>query len=93
MSEKLVELETEGGVALVTMNRPKALNALNRDMTRALVETINPLEHDPDVRCVVIRGGDHFMAGGDLKTFHAMLDRRARTILWRSRLSSTKSTA
>ena len=75
MSEKLVELETEGGVALVTMNRPKALNALNRDMTRALVETINPLEHDPDVRCVVIRGGDHFMAGGDLKTFHAMLDR------------------
>ena len=73
MTEILVELTIEGGVAWVTMNRPKALNALNRDMTRALVETINPLEHDPDVRCVVIRGGDHFMAGGDLKTFHAML--------------------
>ena len=75
MSEKLVELDVEGGVALVTMNRPKALNALNRDMTRALIGSINPLEHDPDVRCVVIRGGDHFMAGGDLKTFHAMLGR------------------
>lgn len=78
MSERLVELEIAGGVALVTMNRPKALNALNRDMTRALIETINPLEYDPDVRCVVIRGGDHFMAGGDLKTFHAMLGRPRR---------------
>ena len=75
MTEKLVEVEIAGGVAWVTMNRPKALNALNRDMTQALIGSINPLEHDPGVRCVVIRGGDHFMAGGDLKSFHAMLGR------------------
>lgn len=74
MTERIVELEIKEGVAWVTMNRPKALNALNRDMTRALIETINPLEYDEDVRCVVIRGGEHFMAGGDLKTFHAMLN-------------------
>lgn len=78
MSEKIVALEVADGVAWVTMNRPKALNALNRDMTTALVGTINPLEHDDDIRCVVIRGGEHFMAGGDLKTFHAMLDRSRR---------------
>jgi len=74
MSDKIVELDRRDGIAWVTMNRPKALNALNADMTNALVETINPLEHDEDVRCVVVRGGDHFMAGGDLKTFHGMLD-------------------
>lgn len=78
MSEKIVALEVADGVAWVTMNRPNALNALDRDMTTALVGTINPLEHDDDIRCVVIRGGEHFMAGGDLKTFHAMLDRSRR---------------
>ncbi len=75
MSGKIVELEISDGIARVVMNRPKALNALNRDMTLGLIGAIAPLEHDPAVRCVVISGGANFMAGGDLKTFHAGLDR------------------
>lgn len=65
----VVELGIAGGVATVTMNRPEALNALNGEMTAGLCDAILPLEHNPDVRCVVIQGGDHFMAGGDIKWF------------------------
>lgn len=64
-----------GGVATVTMNRPEALNALDRALTLALREAILPLEFDPAVRCVVLRGGRHFMAGGDLKFFATQMSR------------------
>ncbi len=66
--------EIRDHVAWVTMNRPQALNALNHELTVALREAILPLEYDDSVRAVVIQGGEHFMAGGDLKWFHSMLD-------------------
>lgn len=65
----LVQTEIKDGVATVTMNRPEALNALNGDLTAGLCAAILPLEYDDSIRCVVIRGGDHFMAGGDVKWF------------------------
>lgn len=69
-----VLLEVDGGVATVTLNRPKALNALSDDMIAALVAVMARVEDDPAVRCVVLRGaGDHFMAGGDVKGFHGRL--------------------
>ncbi|MCY4190657.1 MAG: enoyl-CoA hydratase [Rhodospirillaceae bacterium] len=74
MHDNIVGLDLRDGIAWVTMNRPKALNALNAEMTDALVKVIKPLEYDEDVRCIVVRGGAHFMAGGDLKTFHGMLE-------------------
>ena len=77
---RIVELEVARGVATVTMNRPEALNALNGEMTAALCEAILPLEHDADVRCVVIRGGEHFMAGGDVKWFAQSTGRPAEEI-------------
>ena len=69
-----VLLEVSEGVATVTLNRPKSLNALSDDMIGALVEVMTRVEADPLVRCVVVRGaGDHFMAGGDIKGFHGRL--------------------
>lgn len=59
----------EGGVATVTMNQPARMNVLNPDMAKALRDAITPLEHDPAVRCVVLRGAGTFMAGGDLRWF------------------------
>jgi 2-(1,2-epoxy-1,2-dihydrophenyl)acetyl-CoA isomerase len=73
MSEPVL-CEIRDHVAWVTMNRPQALNALNHDLTNALREAVLPLEYDDSVRAVVIQGGEHFMAGGDLKWFHSMLD-------------------
>lgn len=69
----VVVTEIKDGIATVTMNRPKALNALNIELTQGLREAILPLEFDTSVRCVVIRGGEHFMAGGDLKWFSELL--------------------
>ena len=58
------------GVATFTLNRPKALNALDMAMTRALVPAIQRVTQAPAIRVVIVQGsGDHFMAGGDIKSF------------------------
>ena len=70
-----VLIELDGAVAIVTLNRPKNLNALNFELADALADAMHALEADPAVRCVVLRGaGGHFMAGGDIATFAADLD-------------------
>ena len=73
MSEPVVLTAVAGGICTITMNRPKALNALNRELTLALRDAVFAAEQNKDVRCVVLKGGDHFMAGGDLKWFHENL--------------------
>jgi 2-(1,2-epoxy-1,2-dihydrophenyl)acetyl-CoA isomerase len=69
MTEAVVLSHTADGITTVTLNRPKALNALDRNLTRGLRDAVFAAEQDPAVRCLVIRGGEHFMAGGDLKWF------------------------
>ncbi|MEO1323767.1 MAG: enoyl-CoA hydratase [Pseudomonadota bacterium] len=68
MSEELVLVERDGPVALVTMNRPDALNALSRALRAALVKTFSDLAEDESVRVAVLTGaGRAFTAGVDLK--------------------------
>ena len=63
-----LELLIENGVAILTMNRPDARNALSMDMRKLLCQALHEVELDATVRCVVLKGeGDHFMAGGDVK--------------------------
>ncbi len=63
-----LDLTLDGGVATLTMNRPEARNALSMEMRSQLIEALHEVEHDSQVRCVVLQGaGDHFMAGGDVK--------------------------
>ena len=73
MTEPVVLTATRDAVSTITLNRPSALNALNRELTLALRDAVFAAEQDPQVRCVVIRGGEHFMAGGDLKWFNERL--------------------
>jgi 2-(1,2-epoxy-1,2-dihydrophenyl)acetyl-CoA isomerase len=77
MSDAVVLAATHGAVRTITLNRPKALNALNRDLTLALRDAVFAAEQDRAIRCVVIRGGEHFMAGGDLKWFHETLGKHS----------------
>lgn len=57
----------EGGVAILTMNRPERLNALDKGLGRALVEAFNRAAQDLTVRAVVLTGaGRGFCPGGDL---------------------------
>jgi enoyl-CoA hydratase len=68
-----VDVETNGFVRLVTLNRPERRNALDRDMHRGIGEAFTSAEHDDAVRVVVLTGaGDEaFCAGMDLKAFAA----------------------
>jgi 2-(1,2-epoxy-1,2-dihydrophenyl)acetyl-CoA isomerase len=80
MSENIL-LARDGGIATVTLNRPKTMNALNQELADALAETLVGLERDPDVRVVVLRGaGPAFMAGGDVAAFHEAASRGANEI-------------
>ena len=65
----LVLVEKADGVALVTLNRPEAMNALSTGLRAALYRAMTDVEADADVRCVVLTGaGDRaFTAGLDLK--------------------------
>ena len=64
-----VDVEREGGVAVVTVNRPDAMNALDVDHAEELRRRLDELAHDDEVRVVVITGaGDRaFIAGADIK--------------------------
>jgi 2-(1,2-epoxy-1,2-dihydrophenyl)acetyl-CoA isomerase len=64
----LVELDTDAGVATVTLNRPDALNALTVPMKLALFAAFRRLEREKPIRAVVLTGaGRAFCAGQDLR--------------------------
>lgn len=65
---KTLIVEKKGGVDWVTMNRPDALNAMNRALVDELQDYFGRLYTDHSVRVVVLRGaGRAFCAGLDLK--------------------------
>jgi len=68
VSEPEVLLDMKGAVAILTLNRPKVLNALSRSLQLTLEKFVLQLENDDKVNCIVITGtGDKaFSAGGDI---------------------------
>ena len=64
----LVETRVEGQVALCTLNRPEARNALSPGLREELAEWVERYDADDDVNCIVIAGNDEaFAAGADVK--------------------------
>ena len=71
-SDRPVLCEIDQGVATVTLNNPRSINALSEDMLAALQATWDDLASNRDVKAVVLRGaGDHFCAGHNLKEMTA----------------------
>lgn len=71
----IIVRQTGEGVAVVVLNRPDALNALNTAMGEALLEAWSGLAADPGVRAVVMTGeGRAFCTGADLKERNGMTD-------------------
>jgi enoyl-CoA hydratase/3-hydroxyacyl-CoA dehydrogenase len=63
-----VKLEIEGPIAIITMNRPQAMNALNTKVWAELKEAIARVREDKTVRVVLITGaGNAFVAGADIR--------------------------
>lgn len=65
-----LDVAVEGGVALLTLNRPGKRNALSIELRRALTVALDEVGEDPAVRCTAITGaGDAFCAGMDVTQF------------------------
>ena len=61
-------IEKSEGVAILTMNRPEQLNAMNQQLTAELHEAVTRLSDDDEIGCIVITGAGQraFSAGGDI---------------------------
>lgn len=72
MDEAEILFERQGGLGLITLNRPKALNALTHGMALGLERQLDAWRDDPAVAAVAIRGaGDRaFCAGGDIRALY-----------------------
>ncbi len=68
MAFELIISEQRGAVGLITLNRPKALNALSSPLMAELTESLDAFELDDSIRCIVLTGNEKaFAAGADIK--------------------------
>ncbi|MEP0518887.1 MAG: crotonase/enoyl-CoA hydratase family protein [Hyphomicrobiales bacterium] len=67
----LIEIERNGSIALLTLNRPEKLNALNYALNDRILMLLDSIEHDATIQVVVITGAGEraFSAGGDIHEF------------------------
>ena len=72
-----IRSEIKAGIGLITLDRPKALNALSLEMVRDLYTVLVAWRDNPEVEAVAIRGSNKegpfgaFCAGGDIRFFHS----------------------
>ncbi|WP_427339326.1 short-chain-enoyl-CoA hydratase [Caloranaerobacter sp. DY30410] len=72
-------LKKEGNICILTINRPKALNALNSEVLEELSDAVDQIEKDKDIHVVIITGeGKAFVAGADILEMKDMTSEAAR---------------
>ena len=68
MGYETILTETRGRVLLITLNRPKALNAINAQLTAEVIAAATAADADPGIGCIVLTGSERaFAAGADIK--------------------------
>jgi len=69
-----ITLAVENGVALITLNRPRVLNALSSTVLRELTSALDTIDGDPAVRCAILTGAGEkaFAAGADIGELSAL---------------------
>jgi enoyl-CoA hydratase len=68
MTYENILVETDGGVGIIRLNRPKALNALNSQLIAELSAQLDAFEADDAISCIVLTGSERaFAAGADIK--------------------------
>lgn len=73
MSDEIMTLELEAGIATLTLRRPKQLNALNRAVLTKLTELLEEVAANPEVRVLILCGeGKAFAAGADIKEMQSL---------------------
>ncbi|GKU26405.1 short-chain-enoyl-CoA hydratase [Clostridium folliculivorans] len=80
MELKNVILEKEGSIAIVTINRPKALNALNSETLKDIDTVVSELEKDKEVYAVILTGAGEksFVAGADISEMKDLNEEQGR---------------
>ena len=68
MSYDHILVDKEDGVAIITLNRPEVLNAMNRKLGSELHEAVLEMNGDDEIGCIVLTGSGQraFSAGGDI---------------------------
>lgn len=77
-TDELLIVEKKGRVGTITLNRVAARNALTADLLHQLDTALRDCEEDRETRVVIITGGAHFCAGGDLREMSRMTPAQAR---------------
>lgn len=73
MNSKLIEVQQLGAICTLTINRPEALNSLNRSVLSAFDNILDELEKDSSIRVVVMTGnGKAFVAGADISEMQSL---------------------
>lgn len=82
MPENII-IEREGRVAILTINRPDKLNALNEQTRSELSATLDELQNDEQIRVVIITGAGEksFVAGADISEFAGRSPHEQRTVM------------
>lgn len=83
MSQSVVGVGIENGVATLTVDRPEKRNALNAAVRRELIEALDALRHDDGARVIVITGAGEkaFVAGADIGEFAARTPVEQRAVM------------
>lgn len=73
MAYETIKVETRGAVGVVTLDRPKALNALNSALMAELLEAVQAFDRDAKIGAIVMTGSEKaFAAGADIKEMQAL---------------------
>jgi enoyl-CoA hydratase len=68
MAYECILTETDGAVAIITLNRPEALNAFNNQLMDELTDALKKFEADDEIGCIILTGSEKaFAAGADIK--------------------------
>lgn len=71
LSYESIIAEVRGRVGLITLNRPKAMNALNDDLSQEVIGALKALDDDASIGAIVLTGSEKaFAAGADIREMH-----------------------
>jgi len=82
MNYQTLMVEKRGGYAVVKLNRPHEMNAISKEMRYELYEAFAELEISPEVRSIILTGGEYvFSAGMDIKEMSVLTDEEGNEFL------------
>jgi enoyl-CoA hydratase len=82
MSYENIIIRNENNVAVINLNRPKSLNALNSELVAELDKAFDEIAADPEVKAVVITGEKNFAAGADITNMVELSPEEARAFVF-----------